>query len=285
MKPNTVDRWRRLVQILSVFALNPFFFRYMGVCIPVMNCWSCPAAAFACPVGVVGNFLALGIIPLAVIGITVFSAMVAGRILCGWVCPFGFLQDLLYMIPGRKISIPRKLRPFLFILPVIFLAVTVVAVPILIGVDSDLFFCRICPAATLEGALPLHFLNSQAAFGEAVMQAAVSWRVWILLGFLVLFIFMKRPFCRLMCPIGIALGVFNRYSLFQINLEEVQSCPECNMCVNQCPTGLNAFYEVNKKDCIHCYVCTKSCAPRTVKKRKRLKAEQAVAAAPPREDR
>ncbi len=256
----TINRWRTAVQALCLFALNPFFFRYMGVCIPVMNCWSCPAAAFACPVGVAGNFLARGILPLAAIAITVFCGMIAGRVLCGWICPFGFLQDLMHKIPSPKIRLKGKWCRLLFILPLAFLALTVFLVPVVTGgVESPLFFCSFCPAGTLEAALPVHLAGGEMGFAEKTAVLPGSWRVWILVGFLALFVVMKRPFCRLMCPIGIATGFFNWIGLFQVKLADAEKCAECGECVNECPAGLDFFQSVNTKECLHCYVCSKSC--------------------------
>jgi len=270
-KPILINRWRRAAQTLSLFIFNPFLFQYMGVCLPVMNCWACPAAAFSCPVGVVGSFLAQGLFPYAALGMVVLGAMLLGRIFCGWICPFGFLQDLLYKIPSPKIAIPGKIGTYLFLLPLTLLIGTVVLVPMLAGTESDLYFCRFCPAGTLEAALPLHFVNSEKGLIDTAVEALLSWRVWILLAFLALFVFVTRPFCRIMCPIGVFLGFFNWISLHKIKLEQVTKCPECDLCCEACPVELNAHTDVNNKDCIHCYVCTESCPPRNVIKRKNNK--------------
>lgn len=272
-----IHRWRLIVQTLCLILLNPFAYRYMGLCIPVMNCWACPAAAFSCPVGVVGNLLVAGIVPLAVVGTVIISGVIAGRIVCGWVCPFGFIQDLMNKIPSPKISIPEKVRPWLFILPLGFLVVTVFLAPLVVGVESNLFFCNICPSGTLEAALPIHFANPDMPFTEKVTTALLSWKAWILYVFLILFVLMKRPFCRLMCPIGVSLGFFNWISHYKVSHGysywssffksgsiTANRCPTfgCENCVTACPVEIRAISQVNSKDCIYCYECTEACHPR-----------------------
>lgn len=272
-----IDRWRTAVQIACVFLLNPFFFRYMGVCVPVMNCWACPAAAFSCPVGVVGNFLVRGLFPFAVIGVTVLCAMVAGRILCGWVCPFGFLQDLLNKIPSPKFVVPDRVNRWLFVAPLAFLVGAVFLVPLFLGTDSKLYFCNFCPAGALEAGIPFHIMKSEGTFLEITLELFTFWRVWILVACLVAFVVIKRPFCRLICPIGIAMGLFNWLSFLKIShglhywgkffkakLAPVKACPldDCGCCTDECPVDLVAIRDVNKRDCIYCYLCTEACPPR-----------------------
>ncbi len=276
-KKSVIDRWRTAVQVLCLVLLNPFVYRYMGVCIPVMNCWACPAAAFSCPVGVVGNFLVRGLFPFAVIGVTVLFAIAAGRILCGWVCPFGLLQDLLNKIPSPKYTVPDRVNRWLFLAPLSFLVVTVFLVPVVLGTDSKLYFCNFCPAGALEAGIPGHITSSDGSIGVVLLELLGFWRVWILLICLVAFVIIKRPFCRLICPIGIAMGLFNWLSflkishglhywsnLFGAKVAPVKACPldDCGCCTEECPVDLVAIRDVNKRDCIYCYLCTESCPPR-----------------------
>ena len=102
-----MEKIRLKVQIACVALLNLGLFQWQTVCFPVLNCHSCPTAVFACPVGIIGQFIGLGLIPLSVIGIVAIAGLTVGRLLCGWVCPFGLAQDLLYKIPYIKFDIPR----------------------------------------------------------------------------------------------------------------------------------------------------------------------------------
>jgi len=108
---------RRLIQVIATFLTNSslgFILTrkiYQGplkpFCVPGLNCYSCPAATFACPLGSL-QFIFASIQPsLAsarfhvgsfIIGFLGMIGMLAGRFPCGWLCPFGFLQELLYKI-------------------------------------------------------------------------------------------------------------------------------------------------------------------------------------------
>jgi ferredoxin len=176
-KVNWIHRWRRVSQFFFLIALNPWVFMYRGFCMPAMNCWACPAAAFGCPIGAIGNFLVKGLVPFFAIGLMLLVGALVGRLICGWVCPFGLLQDLLAKIPVKKLPFPRVLSYGKYV----FLVVTVFLIPILFGIDkkptgthaSDFFFCNYCPAGTLEAAIPVRLFGSRLAAqaGEAVADA------------------------------------------------------------------------------------------------------------------
>ena len=77
-----------------------------SVCVPGLNCYSCPGAVGACPVGSLQTYLS-GLkfkVPYYVVGILIFVGALIGRAVCGFLCPFGFLQDLLYKsFPLRRV--------------------------------------------------------------------------------------------------------------------------------------------------------------------------------------
>ena len=74
------------------------------VCVPGLNCYSCPGAVSACPVGSLQSFLSARTFrfPYYVLGILLFAGALLGRAVCGLLCPFGFLQDLIYLIPFSR---------------------------------------------------------------------------------------------------------------------------------------------------------------------------------------
>lgn len=157
-KKSHITLWRNLTQGLFVFLLNPYFFSFRQICFPVLNCWGCPIAAFSCPIGAMGQFFAAGVFPFLVLGTIIFFGGLMGRMLCGWVCPFGFLQDLLYKIHSSKIKLP----PFLKYGKYATLLIMVLFIPIFFGITvtpgkttiQRFFFCNLCPAGTLEATLP-----------------------------------------------------------------------------------------------------------------------------------
>ncbi len=118
--------------------LNLGLFKWHFICFPVLNCHSCPVSIFACPVGVIGQFASLGLFPLTVVGVIALAGLFAGRFLCGWACPFGMFQDLLYKIPFVQFRIPNWTR---FVKYAILIGL-VILVPIIFSPAFSLYFCH-----------------------------------------------------------------------------------------------------------------------------------------------
>jgi ferredoxin-type protein NapH len=267
-------RW--LIQSLAALLTNAYWLFPFGevpiyrgpmkaVCTPGLNCYACPAAVVSCPVGTFQHFMAnlrfgvaAGAIPqagLSVLGYLGFIGILVGRMPCGWVCPFGFIQDLLNKIPTRKFSLWPPLNWVKYGV----LAVLVVALPLLLLDETGLgqpWFCKlICPAGTLEGALPILILkpNLWQTLGFyfwnkiTIMSLIIVWAVLT-----------SRPFCRTLCPLGAFYSLFNRISLFQLSFDE-QHCVACQACARQCPMGLEAYAEANDTNCIRCLKCVEAC--------------------------
>ncbi len=218
-----MERIRLKVQLAFAAILNLGLFQWHFICFPVLNCHSCPISIFACPIGVIGQFAAMGVFPLSVIGGIALAGLLAGRILCGWVCPFGMLQDLLYKAPYIKFSIPSWTR---FIKYGVF-AGLVIAVPIFLSPAFPLYFCRLCPVATVESAVPWAIINGTADV------TALSIRLAILFGIIILAMGHKRFFCKVICPLGACLSVFNRFSA--VFPTRTSNCVDCGVCNKVCP--------------------------------------------------
>ena len=265
--------FRRLVQTLVALGTNgyllfPFTLDiYKGplkaVCHPGLNCYACPGALLSCPVGAFQNFLAAvrmsaGAIPNLggiVVGYLGFIGVLVGRVPCGWLCPFGFIQDLLYKIPTPKFSFWRPLRWCKYAV----LVGLVILAPLLIVDQVGLghpWFCKLlCPAGTLLGAFPLLIIkpNLWENLGFWFWNK-FFWLVLIVAGV----IFISRFFCRLLCPLGAFYSLFNRISLVKLDYIE-GNCVHCLACVPACPTGVRAYEERDSRECILCLRCVQAC--------------------------
>lgn len=214
-------RFRGFIQAAATLITNihlPNFAKggiYQGagktVCVPGLNCYSCPAASGACPIGsfqsVVGsskfNF------SYYVTGTLILLGVLLGRFVCGFLCPFGWLQELLHKIPGKKFS-TKKLKPLTYIKYVVLLF-AVVLLPVLVVNDvgmGDPFFCKyICPQGVLEGAIPLAIANAgiRSALGQLF-----TWKLAVLIAVVVLSVLLYRPFCKWICPLGAFYALMNK---------------------------------------------------------------------------
>ncbi len=265
-------RW--LVQSLIALGTNAYLLFPFGsviyqgplkaVCHPGLNCYSCPAALLSCPVGAVQNFVAglrmfgVGMIPnlgTMVIGYLGFIGTVVGRLPCGWICPFGFIQDLLYKVPLPKISLWQPLRYVKYGVLVIFVLILPVVLVDKAGLGEPWFCKLICPAGTLEGALPLIFLKP-SLWGTVTLY---FWNKIVILSLIVIFaMLLSRPFCRVLCPLGAFYSLFSRITLVHLEFTE-GNCVRCESCVRYCPTGVVPYQDPNSPECIMCLRCLDAC--------------------------
>lgn len=257
---------KRIVQTVAAVIQNshiPFFFTgmiYQGAlkraCVPILNCWGCPLAWYSCPMGGLQHFIVLRQIPFYVLGLFGTVGMVVGRMSCGWVCPFGFLQDLLYKIKSFKFKLPRF---FSYLKYAVLVGVAVVVV----FLTGEPWFCKICPDGQILAGIPLVLADRT---GD--LKALVGWNFYMKIGILVsvvlLAIPVKRVFCRVLCPIGAIYAVFNRLSLFKLKVEKTK-CIECNSCQMVCPMDVPVWQSPNNTDCIRCLDCVKKCPTRALK--------------------
>jgi polyferredoxin len=223
----------------------------------VFHCYSCPLSSFACPIGVMANYAALlpvvGEIPYLLIGILLLVGAVSGSLICGWACPFGFLQDLLGKIAPRKIMLPGWVGHFRYVV----LVGLVLLLPMILGFKGIPFeeqvvsICRLCPAGAVEAGLPYSAQGLMA--GNGWMMSGL--KTGILVAFVAAALFIHRPWCRVLCPLGGLLALFNRFSLFHIRFNP-KECVECNLCRSRCSMGVKVDQSVNVTGCIRCLECT-----------------------------
>lgn len=271
-KPTFSQRFSRMrgwIQAGATLLTNihlPNFFRggiYQGkgksVCVPGLNCYSCPAASGACPIGsfqaVVGSSK-FGF-SYYITGFLILLGVLLGRFICGFLCPFGWLQELLHKISSKKLS-TKKLKPLTY-LKYIILLLAVVLLPALAVNDvgmGDPFFCKyICPQGVLEGAIPLSLVNEgiRTALGTLFVQ-----KLFILLAAVALSILFYCPFCKWICPLGAFYALLNKVSLLEIKMDE-QKCVSCGKCAASCKMDVDVRKTPNHAECIRCGKCITAC--------------------------
>lgn len=254
-------RWlnsRRWIQFASfIFSNSWLLSRFKGFCYPVLNCWACPSANFACPIGALQNACAsarLGLaggyslwqaLPLYVLGTLLFFSALFGRMMCGWLCPCGWLQELLNR-RGRQGQTPRwswHIRYFVLIS-------LVLVIPY---VTTETWFSKLCPMGALQGAIPQPLLHPD-------LRSQIGWlwqiKIAILAATIGACFLWRRPFCAVICPLGAIFGLMNRLSAWRIDYERSR-CTDCLFCIRICPQGLDPRRDVNSHACIGCLECMK----------------------------
>lgn len=260
--------YRLIIQTITLFAYN-FYLKGIlvgqifkgftkGLCVPGLNCYSCPAAGFSCPLGALQQSymrIKRGINTYS-IGLLLLFSTLFGRVICGYACPFGFFQELLYKIPTIKLKPNFK---YLKYLKYLILVVFVIGIPIIISIEGQSAgypaFCKyICPQGTISGGLLMISNKSlRMMFGNTFFL-----KLFILIIIIASAIFIFRPFCRIICPLGAIYGLFNSIAIVRINVDN-SKCVGCNACKNACPVMLDPTKECNSTECVRCGKCISSC--------------------------
>ena len=286
---------RRLIQVYAALLVNAnikgFFTGriYAGnskyMCVPGLNCYSCPGAVGACPLGALQNALASSgtAAPYYVLGILALFGLLLGRTICGFLCPVGLGQELLYKIKTPKLKKSRFTRVFSYFKYVL-LAVFVIALPLIYGLMDPAkggpvpAFCKyICPAGTFGGAIGL-LINPNNADLYGMLGPLFTWKFCVFVVIFVLCIFIFRAFCRFFCPLGAIYGFFNKIALIGVKLDK-NKCTDCGLCVSHCKMDIR---HVGDHECINCGECIGVCPAKAIswKGSKFFLHENAVAAAP-----
>ena len=160
------------------------------VCLPGLNCYSCPGALGACPIGALQAVLGSHKFSFSyyVAGLLIFFGAVLGRVVCGWLCPFGLVQELIHRIPLpralrrlRRKSLPghRALKWLKYAILAWFVILAPLFVVDIVGQGAPWFCKYICPSGTLLGGLPL--LAANPSFRSAA-GALFGWKFAVLLA-------------------------------------------------------------------------------------------------------
>lgn len=271
-KKHPASQWpRHRIQALWTLLSNSYLIGFAqgklyngklkNLCVPGLNCYSCPSAVGACPIGAMQAVIGSWNFKIAfyVAGFLMFAGGLMGRFVCGWLCPFGLIQDLLHKIP-----FPKKMKTFrgdklLRKLKYIILIVFVILLPLflvdMLGQGAPWFCKLICPVGTLEGGIPLVLLNSAM---RKTIGWLYTWKMALLTAILVLSIVIYRPFCKYLCPLGGIYSVFNPISVFRYRVKQ-ETCVGCGACTAACDMGCDPVKNANDLECIRCGKCKKAC--------------------------
>ena len=232
------------------------------LCVPGLNCYSCPGALGSCPIGSLQATLSSREYKLSmyVVGLMIIFGTIFGRFVCGFLCPFGLIQDLLFKIPLikkiRKLPGEKFLRWFRFVILALFVIILPLIVVDVTGLGKTWFCAYICPAGTLEAGIPLLLLNKTLRSAAGFL---FKWKFCILIILLLSSIIIYRPFCRYICPLGAIYGMFNKFSFMSYQIDK-SKCTKCGACEKVCKLDIKVYENPNSMDCIRCGEC-KACCP------------------------
>lgn len=258
---------RKLVQFAAFGFTNSRIANFAGgklytgawkkFCTPGLNCYSCPAASFACPIGALQavsgsqkfnfSFYAVGFL-LAV-------GVLLGRFVCGWLCPFGLVQELFHKIPSPKFKLWRWLKLVKYAVLIIFVIVLPVAVTDYVGLGKPAFCQYICPSGTLLGGLPLLAAHPEL---KSAIGGLFSLKMVILIAVIAGCVLVYRFFCKVLCPLGAIYGLLNKFSVYRLEVDGGR-CVNCGACARACKMEVDPVRSPDSAECIRCGVCAAAC--------------------------
>lgn len=270
---NLIPSKRKLIQLYSALLFNANLKGFVkgkiyqgpvkNMCTPGLNCYSCPGASGSCPLGSLQGALgsAEKRAPYYIFGIIILFGIMLGRTICGFLCPFGLIQELLYKIKTPKLK-KNRFTKILSYFKYVLLVFLVGIVPILYGLRNVQLpgFCKyVCPAGTIEGAFGL-LSNKVNESNLSMLGPLFTWKFILAVSIVVGSVFVFRLFCRFICPLGALYGLFNKFSVLGIKLEKPK-CIDCGLCISKCKMDIS---HVGDHECINCGECIPVCPTKAI---------------------
>ena len=258
---------RKLIQMLAFFMSNPRLDNFLSgrlckgewksLCVPGLNCYSCPAAAFACPIGALQAVITSAGFWFSyyVAGFLLAVGVLLGRFICGFLCPFGLFQELLHKVPLPKRSLWVPLLYAKYFILLIFVLLLPLLWTDFSGAGRPTFCEYICPAGTLEAGLPLLAVHPEF---RQVLGGLFAWKSLILALVIIGSMLNYRFFCKSLCPLGAIYGLLNRISLYRLQLRR-EACVACGKCRSVCHMGVDPARNPGAAECIRCGECVAAC--------------------------
>jgi len=288
---------RRIVQFLSFIFFSAVIFNFgaLPLLLPVLWTWGLQQ-------NVVGDALTAmqlmfydTVFPWFALASFLLVGVLLGKSLCGWVCPFGFIQDIIVFIKRKKTEFsPRTHETMLlikyFVLGItLFISATFSAAKLAgisanyeraLGVFVKAPFTALSPSETLFATLPRMVQNFSAAMVEKQVFDVLSgvsslpalfWaQLVIMIAVLVFTAYVPKGWCRYFCPHGAFMAILNRFSFLGLRRDPVKCAKGgCRVCVEVCPMRvpiLNLPWEkFSDPECIYCMKCADACENKAIR--------------------
>lgn len=237
--------------------------KWKQFCNPGLHCYSCPAATLACPIGAmqaVAGSMQFNF-SFYVVGFLLAVGVLLGRFVCGWICPFGLVQELFYKIPSRKCKLPKLFTYVKYVILILFVIVLPVTATNYMGMGQPAFCQYICPSGTLFGGIPMTATHPELRTTTGFLFGL---KMGILLLTIIASVFVFRFFCKTLCPLGAIYGLLNKVSIHHLDVDK-SACIQCGKCARTCKMDVNPVTSPRSAECIRCGACAAACPKQAIR--------------------
>ena len=289
----------RTLRIISQFVFFLLFnavlfgFEPLPLPIPVLQSLGNPAKTVGDAFATTQYMLYETTLPLLPLASFLIAAVILGRALCGWACPFGFIQDILGYIKRKHIEISSRAHKDMVYIKygilgaVLFISMTISATITMgigysyrnaLGVFAHAPFNALSPHDTLFAILPTMIYNAfstgapfQDILGGIIALSPLFWtRLFILVLVLVFAVYTPRSWCKYLCPVGAIMALLNHFSFLGLKRDVVHCTKEsCRKCVEACPMKVPIldlpWEKFTHAECIYCLECVDVCKTKALK--------------------
>lgn len=292
---------RRIVQFLSFIFLSAIIFNLgsLPILLPVLWTWglnqnTAGDAFTAIQLQLSGWNSASVIFPWLAIASFLIVGVLIGKSMCGWVCPFGFVQDLVGFMRRKQSEVsPRTHKNMVyvkyFVLGItLFISITYSAAILYgvggsygsaLGIFANAPFTSLSPAETLFATLPkaVQDFSNAVSVGQVNILSGIyraTGLLWVqifILGCVLVFAaYIPRGWCRYFCPHGAIMATLNNFSFIGLHRDPVKCVKgECRLCVEVCPMRVPIldlpWEKFSHSECIYCMKCVDACPDRAIR--------------------
>lgn len=282
---------RRIVQFLSFIFFSAIIFNLgaLPLLFPVLWTWGLQPNTAGDAFTAIQLMFYNGVFPWLAVASFLIAGVLIGKSMCGWVCPFGFVQDLLGFIRRKKMEISVRTHETMIyakyaVLGVaLFISVTFSAAKITghsrtyelaLGTFTKTPFTALSPAETLFATLPQMILGFRDAVSVRPLADALAgvssipplfwFQFGVMIAVVVFAALTPRSWCRYFCPHGAIMAIMNRFSFIGLR-RDLTKCAkgECRLCVEVCPTRVKIldmpWEKFSDPECIYCMMCADAC--------------------------
>lgn len=291
------NTFRRIVQFLSFIFFSAIVFNLgsLPLLLPVLWTWGIEPNTVGDAFTALQFMLYNVVFPWLTIASFLIIGILLGKSFCGWVCPFGFIQDLIGFVKRKKTEIsPRTHESMVYIKYgvlgiTLFVSVTFSVSKLIgssygyesaLGIFAKAPFTTLSPAETLFATLPKMIFDFRNTVLEVPFLEVLSgisnvpllfWvQLAIMISVLVFSAYVPRGWCKYFCPIGAIMAIMNKFSFLGLH-RNLAKCAkgECRLCVEACPMNVRIldlpWEKISDPECIYCMKCVDVCPNEAIK--------------------